>query len=55
DDRSFATFTPLYLKAGLPASAEPLFRAAMAAMHEMGAPAIRWPRHSCAGAWWSGC
>ena len=36
DDRSFATFTPLYLKAGLPASAEPLFRAAMAAMHEMG-------------------
>jgi uncharacterized protein (DUF2336 family) len=36
DDRSFATFTPLYLKAGLPASAEPLFRAAMAALHEVG-------------------
>jgi uncharacterized protein (DUF2336 family) len=36
DDRSFATFTPLYLKAGLPDSAEPLFRAAMAALHEVG-------------------
>ena len=36
DDRTFATFTPLYAKAGLPASAEPLFRAAMAALHEVG-------------------
>jgi uncharacterized protein (DUF2336 family) len=36
DDRSFATFAPLYLKAGLPASAEPLFRAAMTALHEVG-------------------
>jgi uncharacterized protein (DUF2336 family) len=36
DDRSFATFTPLYLKAGLPASAEPLFRAVLAALHEVG-------------------
>lgn len=36
DDRSFATFAPLFLKAGLPASAEPLFRAAMTALHEVG-------------------
>jgi uncharacterized protein (DUF2336 family) len=36
DDRSGATFGPLYARAGLPASAEPLFRAALASAHEIG-------------------
>ena len=36
EDRSLRAFGALYRKAGLPASAEPLFHAVMAALHEIG-------------------